>query len=165
VSEPRLRIVTDVDGQTGEVQASSPSCPRCREVEIEDVENLQSEVLRLNRKIKAMKRDRDAERLTDPQRWEILRLIEYWKTATGHPRARFSGDRFDLVKARLTEGYSPDEIELAIDGIAAKPYVGSSGRMATGEPGQRHDRLGICLKGGEDLERFAVIGHEARSRA
>lgn len=163
-TEPKshLRVVTDVDEETGEIQARSAGCPRCKEVQIGDVENAEAEIRRLNRRIKAMERDRDAERLTDPLRWEILRLIEHWKTATGHPRAKTSSDRFDIVKARLKEGYSAEEIELAIEGLAGYPYVTSSGRAKTGPRKDRHDRLGIALESGEKLERFANLGAEAR---
>jgi hypothetical protein len=73
-----------------------------------------------------------------------------------------AGDRFDVVKARLAEGYSPEQIELAIVGIGAHRYVGPEGRMRAGKATQRHDRLGIALGGGESLERFAVLGHQAK---
>lgn len=94
---------------------------------------------------------------------EIVELIERWKAGTGHPKSKTSGDRIKLVKARLKDGYSVEQLELAIDGIAAYPYVGTGGqRFRDGKPGQRHDRLGIALGGGEAVEKFAVLGHEAR---
>lgn len=153
----RLRLVDD----NGEVRDYT-GCPRCKEVQLGDVENLEAANRKLHRQVKSMQRDRAAERLTDPRRWEILRLIEHWKQATGHPKAKASADRFDLVKARLAEGYSVEEVELAIEGLGAFPYVGPQGRMKEGEPKQRHDRLGIALDGGEALERFANLGAEER---
>lgn len=94
---------------------------------------------------------------------EIKALVERWKKATGHTKSKVSGDRVKWVKSRLKDDYSIEELELAVDGIAAYPYVGTGGqRFAKGKPSQRHDRLGIALGGGEAVERFAVLGHQAR---
>lgn len=151
-----------VDTETGEIAG----CPRCEDVAVEDVVNLEAENRRLLRRLKQLERDRDAERQADPRREVILELIERWKLKTGHPRSNSAaGDRFDLVKARLNEGYTPDDLELAIDGIGAFRYVVNGERRRTGKPGQRHDRLGIALGGGEAVERFANLGHQARSEA
>lgn len=96
---------------------------------------------------------------------EIVVLIERWKLASGHAKSKTSADRVKLVKARLKDDYSIEQLELAIDGIAAYPYVGTGGqRFSKGKPGQRHDRLGIALGGGEAVEKFAVLGHEARGK-
>lgn len=104
----------------------------------------------------------DVDPSTHPQHAEIAKLIDHWKQATGHTKARRSKDRFDVVKARLKDGYSFDEMALAIDGIAAFPYVVQGQRVREGQPNQRHDRLGLALENGENLERFAVLGHRAR---
>jgi hypothetical protein len=97
-----------------------------------------------------------------PQRAEIQRLIERWRRGTKHPRAKVSKDRIDLVRGRLKDGYSIEEIELAIDGLAALPYVRNGQRVREGHASELHDRLGIALGGGEQLEKFAVLGHKAR---
>lgn len=153
----RLRIVDE----NGEV-ADYIGCPRCAEVQLGDVENLQAANRKLLRELKAARRNRAAERAADPARWDILRLIEKWKVETGHPKAISSADRFDLIKARLGEKYTAEHIELAIEGLAKYPYVTKDGRSMTGTKKERHDRLGIALASGESLERFAVMGHEAR---
>lgn len=158
MSRPHLRAV--VSGETGEIHTG---CPRCEDVGVEDLELAERRIRKLERQIRAMERDRAAEREKDPQRAEIMRLIELWKLRTNHPRANVNaGDRFDVVKARLMEGYSVEQIELAIEGISAWPYVGPEGRMRAGKATQRHDRLGIALGGGESLERFGVLGWQAR---
>lgn len=97
-----------------------------------------------------------------PKGKEIQSLVERWKTATGHPRAKLSKDRFDVVKARLKDGYSIEDLELAVDGIAAFPFVVNGMRKREGKPSQRHDSLTLALKGGENTERFANLGHDAR---
>lgn len=106
-----------------------------------------------------------------PQGAEIVALIERWKAATGHAKSKVSADRVKAVKARVKDGYAitdddpfPDHatLELAIDGIAAHPFVVNGQRVPTGKPSQRHDRLGIALGGGEEVEKFARLGYAAR---
>ena len=97
-----------------------------------------------------------------PQRKEITDLIERWKLATGHPKSKNSKDRFDVIRARLKDGYDLTVLELAIDGIGAYPFVCSGQRKGAGLPSQRHDSLSLALKGGENLERFANLGALAR---
>lgn len=97
-----------------------------------------------------------------PQGAEIVALIERWRTYCRHEKAKLSVDRVKLVKARLADGYSPAEIALAIDGLAAAPYVVNAQRGATGKESQRYDQLKHALNGGQDLERFANLGYRAR---
>jgi hypothetical protein len=158
VTRPHLRAV--VDGETGEIHTG---CARCEDVAVGDLDNAERRIRKLEREKRAMERDRDAERQADPQRQEIMRLIDMWRRVTGHPRANINaGDRFDVVKARLAEGYSVEQVELAIEGIGAFRYVVEGQRMRHGSPGQRHDRLGIACGSGENLERMANLGHQAR---
>lgn len=155
-ARPDLRLVNT---ETGELAG----CDRCSEVQVGDVENLEREVSSLLRKIRRLERDADAERQADPNRVSILVLIERWKEATDHPKSNANAaDRFDVIRARLAEGYTVEQLELAIDGIGAFRYVVNGNRVPEGKPGQRHDRLGIALGGGEAVERFANLGHRAR---
>ena len=150
-----------IDTHTGELV--EPDCPRCRDVDVEDVANLEAENRRLLRRVKKLERDRAREREEYPERQKVIEVIERWKRHTDHPRSNAnSADRFDLVLARLREGYSWDDLELAIDGIGAFRYVVQGQRTRTGTTGQRHDRMGICCGSGEAIERFANLGHEAR---
>lgn len=125
-----------------------------------EVERLARDKVRLERRIAA-----DEDPTNHAQGAEIVALIERWKQATGHTKSKVSGDRVKAVKARLAEDYTIEQLELALDGIAAFPYVGTGGqRFREGKKAQRHDRIGIALGGGEAVERFAVLGHEARAK-
>jgi hypothetical protein len=99
-----------------------------------------------------------------PQRAEIAKLIDRWRIATGHTKAKASKDRFDVIRARLKDGYNLDHLELAIDGIACFPFVQNGTRTREGADSQRHDSLSIALKGGENTERFANLGAQARKQ-
>ena len=130
----------------------------------EDLENCEAELRKARRRIKSYERREEDKRLEDPNRQLILSLVERWKRVCNHPNSNVnSADRFDMIRARLKEGYEPKHIELAIDGIAAFPYVGPHGRQShNGRGSKRHDRLGIALGSGEDLERFANLGYLAK---
>ena len=117
-----------------------------------------------NREIGTLRRkvEEEADPLSHPKGREIVQLIERWMVATGHPNSKVSDDRVKLVKARLKDGYTIEQLELAIDGLGAYRYVVNAQRKSEGKESQRHDRLGIALGGGEDVEKFAVMGHRAR---
>lgn len=106
-----------------------------------------------------------------PQGAEIVALIERWKAATGHAKSKVSADRVKLVKARIKDGYAITDddplpghatLELAVDGLCAHRYVVNGHRVPDGTGSQLHDRLGICLAGGEAVEKFARLGYAAR---
>ena len=137
-------------------------CPACSELQDALLE-AQDDLKKKKAECRRLKRDRQKEREDDPARQTILTLIERWKVKTGHPKSNANAsDRFDLVKARLREGYSVEDLELAIDGIGAYPYVHDGKRVKQGAPHERHDGLRIALRGGENVERFANLGHHAR---
>ena len=97
-----------------------------------------------------------------PRHKEMAALIERWRQATGHAKSKASKDRFDLIRARFNDGYEIETLELAIDGLGAFPFVVSAERRQEGPPAQRYDQLKHALNGGQDLERFANLGHRAR---
>ena len=115
------------------------------------------EIGRLTRKLEA-----EDPQEHHPKRREISELIDYWKQQTGHTNSRNSKDRFDLVRARLKDGYDFPTLRLAIDGLAALPYVVNAQRRSEGKPSQRYDQLTHALKSGEKVEQFANLGHQAR---
>lgn len=162
--------VAKVDLESGEL-----TCPRCAHLKPGDVENLEKENRRLLRIINSMERDREEQRKSHRERKKVLAAIELWAGMTGHKKANvLATDRFDVVIARRAEGYvfgdpvdeAPEEpcptICLAIEGLAAFPYVTKDGRAPEGKKKDRHDRLGIALANGESLERFARLGWMAR---
>lgn len=104
----------------------------------------------------------DADPMRHPKGADIVKLIERWKRATGHEKSKTSADRVKLIKARLSDEYSVEQIALAIDGLACFPFVVNAQRKSEGKPSQRFDQLEHALKGGQKLERFAVLGHQAR---
>jgi hypothetical protein len=143
---------------------SDAPCPQCEEMEAELLGLLattRGQAKQIGRLEREVKRLDDAE-VHHPQRKEIVALVERWKQATNHPNAKVSKDRVEIVKARLKDGYTLDQLALAIDGIGAFPYVINGQRVKEGKPSQRHDALSLALKGGENLERFANLGAQVK---
>lgn len=159
MNQPLLKVVNP---ETGEL--TDARCPHCAELEAK----VAGYKVTLDKQATAIgKYEREIQRYAEadeahPQRKEIVALVERWKRATGHPKSKVSKDRVDVIKARLKDGYDLDQLALAIDGIGAYPFVVNGSRSREGKPSQRHDRLGICLGGGEKLEEFARLGYRAR---
>ena len=157
-ASPHLRLV-DADGVVHEVDPAM--------ADLEDqvaglrvtIDKQAREIGRLSRLIQA-----EDDPHSHPKGKEIIDLIQRWMQGTGHSKSKVSSDRVKLVKSRLKDDYSLEQLELAVDGISAFPYVVNGQRKQTGKASQRHDRLGICLGGGEKVEEFARLGWAARQQ-
>lgn len=161
-----LRLVDDTSfpwPETGELLSLPDATYRIRDL-IDERDGLLKLTVKQARENAALARrvaeDESAE--SHAKGREIVELIERWKRAAGHAKSKTSGDRIKLVKARLKDGYSVEQIALAIDGLAAHPYVVNAQRRPQGKDSQRYDQLKHALNGGQDLERFANLGHNAR---
>ncbi len=145
----------------------------------EDLENVEAELRKVRRRVKALERGKEKEREAYRERSKVIAAITYYAELTGHPNMNVNAsDRFDMIVQRRKEQYpfgdpleeAPQEpcatICLAIEGLAAFPYVGPQGRQShNGGGSKKHDRMGIALGAGEDLERFARLGWLARRNA
>lgn len=175
---PNLRLVGDDAAssfpwpETGEMLSIADAHYRIRDLQ-DERDGLLKLTAKQARENAALQRRvaEDEDPATHPQGAEIVAVIERWRTGAGHPQARISADRVKLVKARIKDGYpitaeeplpSEPTLELAVDGICSHPFVTNGGRARSGQPSNRHDRLGICLGGGEKLEEFARLGYMAR---
>ena len=76
-------------------------------------------------------------------------LVRYWRKVMDKPRAKVTKDRVAKVKARLTEGYSPDEIRRAIDGCAASHF-----HQGDNDRGKLYNDITLICRNGSTLERF-----------
>jgi len=158
-ARPSLRLVNP---ETGEIEERDSYI-----ADLEDkVEGYRKTCEKQAREIGSLTRriTEDEDPNAHPLGKEIVELIERWKRGAGHRKSKTSADRVKFVKARLKDGYTVEQIELAIDGICAFPFVANGQRVPNGTASQRHDRLGIALGGGEKLEEFARLGHIARKQ-
>lgn len=82
-------------------------------------------------------------------------LFSHWVGTCGHPHAKFTRDRRQKVRARLREGYTPEQIRHAIDGAARNAFVNDAGK--------RFDDLELICRNGSKLEDF--IGRAGPTQA
>lgn len=88
-----------------------------------------------------------------------LELFAYWQTRFNKPRAKFGSDRRRLVRARLREGYTPDDIRRAIDGCKASGF-----HNGENEGGGEYNDLTLICRNSSKLERFREIATETGAK-
>lgn len=170
MAEP-LRLVSETDAAefpwpgTGEGLSISDAHHRIRDL-LDQLDGYKTTCDDQSRRLGRLERRmaEEIDPMTHPKGKEIVDLIRRWMDATGHPKSKLSDDRVKLVKARLKDGFSIEELALAIDGLAAFPFVRNGQRVSEGKTSERHDRMGIVFGGGESVEKFANLGAIARRK-
>jgi hypothetical protein len=90
------------------------------------------------------------------------RLFEHWLTATSRNpnQNRLTKKRRGMVRARLADGYTEDQLRTAIDGIAGSAW------HAGGNPdGTRYDTFQFIFRDGENVEKGIERAVSAANRA
>lgn len=72
-------------------------------------------------------------------------IFDHWRAQLEHPQALFTDERRRKIRARLNEGYSPDDLLRAIDGAREKPTI---------VQGKLYDALTLILRDGEHVEEY-----------
>jgi DNA-binding transcriptional ArsR family regulator len=73
-------------------------------------------------------------------------LFDHWRERCGHQQAKPTRERLSKIRARLSEGYTADQIRQAIEG---------AGRAAfTNDTGKRFDDIELVCRNGSKLESF-----------
>jgi len=94
-----------------------------------------------------------------PERWaaEISELFAFWQQQCGHPHAKLTSDRRTKIRARLSDGYTVEDVRRAIGGAAVAAFVDDRGK--------RHDDLELICRNGSKLESFMARASKPRRRA
>jgi hypothetical protein len=81
-------------------------------------------------------------------------IFAAWLETTGRDRDRtkFTDQRRKKVRARLAEGYTPDDLLAAVRGVMLSPF-----HMGDNERKQRYDDLTTVLRDGAQVERFREL--------
>ena len=86
---------------------------------------------------------------------QVHELFEYWRNAMKkNGSTKLTKTRAAKIRARLQEGYTADEIKLAINGCRASEY-----HQGKNDAGKIYDCLTLICRSGEKLEQF--IGYTA----
>jgi len=91
-------------------------------------------------------------------REQVVLVFDRWRTATGRTdETRLLPKRERLIEARLKEGFSVEQLCLAIDGCVASAF-----HQGQNERNQVYDDLTLILRDGTKVEYFMAL---ARPRA
>lgn len=81
----------------------------------------------------------------------VFEIFSYWKEVMKKTnQAKLTKERDKLIKARLDEGYTVDQIKMAIYGCSVTPH-----NMGQNENGKRYDGIELICRSGSHVERFA----------
>lgn len=87
-----------------------------------------------------------------PSAAEVARqVLAAWVAATGRDpaRSRMNDKRRKKIGARLAEGYPPEDLIAAVQGIALSPW-----HMGDNPAGKRYDDIVVALRDGSQVEKF-----------
>lgn len=73
-------------------------------------------------------------------------LFDLWRERCAHATAKYTDERKRKIEARLKEGYTVEQITLAIDGAARAAFVNDAGK--------RFDDIELICRNGSKLESF-----------
>ncbi len=97
--------------------------------------------------IQRLRDDQDAKRKAYGKRDVIERLFERWQQASNHTRSLLGPERFDPCRARLEQGYTEEQLTMAVMGVALNPHIADNG--------ERHDEFEIAVRSGKQVEHYA----------
>lgn len=87
---------------------------------------------------------------------DVAAVFNHWKVVMDHPRARMDLARAKVIRARMQDGYSAEDLMLAIDGNAASAW-----HQGENDRGQVFDSLTLILRDADHCDRFIRAGETA----
>lgn len=76
-------------------------------------------------------------------------VFDYWKKTLNHPRSIFDPKRKRLIDSRLEDGFSVEDLKMAVDGCKASDwYMGENDRH------RKFDSVGLIFRNAEKVEEF-----------
>lgn len=132
-AQPQRPHLFVVDGDSGQVDEDLVPILSNEAALLEVVVKQRSEIA-------ALKREAAKMAAVDPQADTIEDVLEYWRDRTIRNKKTtklpVDGKRWRMVKARLKEGYEPDDLKRAIDTVANFPWMAYGDRYADPAPGR-----------------------------
>lgn len=83
---------------------------------------------------------------------EVEAIFALWQQVTGHARARLDMARRRVILARLGDGYSRADLELAIYGCRLSAH-----HQGDNDRGEVYDSLTLILRDADHVDRFIAI--------
>lgn len=89
----------------------------------------------------------------------VVRIFDYWKLVTNHPRAQLDIKRTITIRRILKDGYTEDDCRLAIEGCA-----NSSFHQGDNQDGKIYDSIGLIFRDADHLDQFIEDGQKLRQQ-
>jgi hypothetical protein len=89
----------------------------------------------------------------------VFEVFAYWQAVMEHPRAKLDGKRRRAIVARLSAGYSVDDIKQAVNGCKASPH-----HQGKNKQGTVYDDIELICRDAPHLERFRAMSDKAVDR-
>lgn len=144
-----------IDGATGQVQADGEDpLQAVINEQAGQIEDLERDLRSKRMLITKLQRDKERERKAYDRRVEVEAVFDEWARVCVHKRSKLTPDRFDAIRDRLEDGYTPSDFAQAIAGAQFDPFVtqAKNGRAI------RHNDIELICRDGKHFESFAVRG-------
>jgi hypothetical protein len=119
-----------------------------------DFENLQAELVAKRREIGRLRGELTKQRQSSPEHQSVQAVFDHWRAECGHDKAKLGEKRAAVVRARLRDNFTEDQLLRAVDGVAMFPFVVNGQRRAKGKPDQRYDDLELICRNEVNVEKF-----------
>lgn len=80
---------------------------------------------------------------------EIELIFSYWQEVLNHAQSKLTNDRKGKIRARLSEGFTVEQLKLAVDGCKA-----SSFHMGENDDAKIYDDIDLIFRNGSKVEKF-----------
>lgn len=97
--------------------------------------------------------------MTEPRIEIARRIFNYWKLVTSHPRSHPGDKRLKLICDRLNDGYSEDDLILAVLGCSVSKWHQGQNPSNT-----KYNSIELILRNGDQVDKFMDIGIAERDR-
>lgn len=79
-------------------------------------------------------------------------VFDHWRETMNHPRAVLDTKRRKVVESRLRDGYTQEQLCIAISGCALSPF-----HMGENDNGVRYDGLDLILRDAAKVDQFVAM--------
>ena len=80
---------------------------------------------------------------------EVREVFDYWREVHDHARARLDDKRYRNIRARLSDGYTVDDLKTAIDGCLKSPHHQGENDRAT-----VYDDIELICRSAKHVDQF-----------
>ena len=90
---------------------------------------------------------------------DVAAVFAHWKAIMGHERARMDLKRAQVIRDRMRDGYTVEDLYLAVEGCASSAF-----HMGENDRRQVYDSITLILRDADHCDRFIALGELARKK-